>query len=307
MIIKKKRRLHNSLRDIKEFREAHLTVIVGVEGGGKSSLATAINERDFKKNFKWRLKNLNEQIKYLQGLGFDNISETTALYHTNIDMFLHTSKRKMETNFTTFDKFGLPNADLEIDNYAPFSLLTYDEPEGDIDSREWKNLELTAQYGGLKLKRHKGLTLIFCVHNPNNIDKRIRESIRRIWFIYGKVTKSFFGLFEHTTWYVREYHSAYGLQFLYQGFTGEVPKQSHLYKFIKWKRFTYWGKIHNDYDPTAFAPNWWLNKPFSERKQLKKPTIYGLQEHRKQYGYGKQKLYNFDTQTFDELKPKNGK
>lgn len=305
MKIRKKRRWRNSFRDIKEFREPHTTVIVGVEGGGKTSLLTGIFEKDYKKNWKWRKKNLDLKVAFLQEKGFDKVESTNALYHSNVEILMKTRKRESKNWFTTFDKFGLPNAGVEIDNYAPFSLLGYDEPEGDMDAREFKSFELSAQYGGLKLKRHKGLTLVMCVHNPNNIDKRVRESLRRVWYIYAKETKSFFGLFEHTTWYVREYHSAFGLSLMYSGFTGELPKNSHLYKFITWKRFTYWGKIHNFYDPTAFEPNWWVNSKFSEREHKEKPLLENLPKHREQYGYGKQKMYDFNTGTFKETKQKN--
>lgn len=290
MKIKRKKRLRNSFKDIKELLEPQSIAIVGYEGSGKTSLLTAFNIIDRRKNYKTRLKNSCEKVNYLKNLGYKKVNLPTNFYHSNVKILFFDN---VCSGFTTFDKFGLQTGKNIVDNYPFYSLLSYDEPEGDIDSRDYKNFDSDAQYGGLKLKRHKGLTLIMCLHNPNNIEKRVRENFRKIIFIYDRTTKSFLGLFKRTTWYTREYYINYGLEFLKMGFTGEIPKDQLLYNFIHWKRYTFWGNIYKHYDPTAFAPNWYVNDEFCDNEHLTShPTLDELPNHRQMYGYGKQKTMN---------------
>lgn len=271
MKIKVKRKFKNSMKEfVTGFRRPHMFDIDGIQGSGKSSLGAAFLIYDKKYNGKWRKEMSDEKVTQLLFLGYDKVNYTSAFWHSNYSVLLN-KRKQIFNNFTTFDKFGLPTADGNFHNYAFYSFLLYDEPELDIDGRAWTEFDSDKQYGGLKLKRHKGLTICKLVHNSTNTEKRVREDNDYVVYLYNlqPVLKRYlFGLFYSVTWYARIYFKSYGLEFMKLGYTGEIPSAPHLSKLIRWVRFTAWFNVFRRYDSLGFEPNWYVNEPFVELSHL---------------------------------------
>lgn len=166
--------------------------IVGPQGIGKTSCASTVFVLDYKYHRKKRTRIANESINEINENRKKKIPNIeTHLYFSNQDIILD-KKRDIHTHLVHLEDLSLP--DEKLLNYFPKgSIFFIAEADSEADSRAWRKLtrglvEFAKRY------RHMQYTVLVDMQLSGNFDKKLRELLTNIWFVYksGGYRKFFF-------------------------------------------------------------------------------------------------------------------
>lgn len=173
--------------------------IVGPQGVGKTSCASTVFVLDYKYHAKTRTSIANDFIKLINRNRQKKIPFIrTHLYFSNQDIILD-KKRNIHTHLVHLEDLSLP--DKEKLNYFPKgSIFFIAEADSEADSRDWRKLargliEFSKRF------RHMNYTVIVDMQITENFDKKLRQLLTNIWYVYfsGEKRKWFF--FKRQKWY----------------------------------------------------------------------------------------------------------
>ena len=156
--------------------------IVGPQGVGKTSCATTVFVLDYKYHAKKRTKIANDFISAINVNRKNKIPLIrTHLYFSNQDIILD-KKRNLRTHLVHLEDLSIP--DKEKLNYFPKgSIFFIAEADSEADSREWRNLA-RGLIEFAKRFRHMQYTVIVDMQLSENFDKKLRNLLTNIWFVY---------------------------------------------------------------------------------------------------------------------------
>ena len=166
--------------------------MIGPQGVGKTSCGTTVFVLDYKFHAKTRTQIANNYITQINQNRIQKISLIrTHLYFSNVDMILD-KKRDVHTHLVRLEDLSIP--DKEKLNYFPKgSIFFIQEADSEADSRDWRKLargliEFAKRY------RHMNYTVILDMQINTNLDKKLRDLLTNIWFMYesGPVRKWLF-------------------------------------------------------------------------------------------------------------------
>lgn len=173
--------------------------IIGPQGVGKTSCGASVFILDYKYHRKLRTQIANNYIQYINTNRVKKIKPiNTHLYFSNIDLVLD-KKRNIHTHLVHLEDLSLP--DKEKLNYFPKgSIFFVQEADSEADSRDWRNLarglvEFSKRY------RHMQYTVLLDMQLSENLDKKLRNLLTNIWFMYNSATKRRFIFWKRQKWW----------------------------------------------------------------------------------------------------------
>ena len=156
--------------------------VIGPQGVGKTSCGATVFVLDYKYHAKTRTKIANDSIKFVNQNRVNKIPLIrTHLYFSNIEIVLD-KKRNIKTHLVHLEDLSIP--DKEKLNYFPKgSIFFVSEADSEADSRDWRKLargliEFAKRY------RHMQYTVIVDMQLSENFDKKLRNLLTNIWFMY---------------------------------------------------------------------------------------------------------------------------
>lgn len=173
--------------------------IVGPQGVGKTSCASTIFILDYKYHHSKRTKIANDFIQFVNLRRKVKIPLIkTHLYFSNVDIVLD-KKKNIHTHLVHLEDLSLP--DKEKLNYFPKgSIFFIQEADSEADSRDWKNLSRgLVEFS--KRFRHMQYTILVDMQLSENFDKKLRNLLTNIWFVYYSGEKRKFIFFKRQQWW----------------------------------------------------------------------------------------------------------
>lgn len=161
--------------------------VIGPQGVGKTSCGTAILTQDFKYHGKERTKIANNYIKEINQNRVKKISFlNTHLYFSNFDIVLN-KKHDIHTHLVHLNDLSIP--DKQKLNYFPRGAVFFiQEADSEADSRDWRKLA-KGLIEFAKRFRHMNYTVILDMQLSGNLDKKLRDLLTDIFFMYKCETK----------------------------------------------------------------------------------------------------------------------
>lgn len=173
--------------------------IVGPQGVGKTSCASTVFVLDFKYHAKTRTQVANDFINKINENRVKKIPLIkTHLYFSNQDIILD-KRRNIHTHLVSLADLSIP--DKEKLNYFPKgSIFFVAEADSEADSRDWRKLA-RGLIEFAKRFRHMNYTVIVDMQIVENFDKKLRQLLTNIWFVYQSGTKRKWLFWKKQQWY----------------------------------------------------------------------------------------------------------
>lgn len=161
--------------------------IVGPQGVGKTSCASTVFVLDYKYHAKLRTNVANNFIEQINQNRIKKIPLIrTHLYFSNQDIILD-KRRNIHTHLVHLQELSFP--DKELLNYFPKgSIFFIAEADSEADSRDWRKLA-RGLIEFAKRFRHMNYTVLTDMQITENFDKKLRQLLTNIWYIYNSSTK----------------------------------------------------------------------------------------------------------------------
>ncbi len=173
--------------------------IIGPQGVGKTSCGVSVLILDYKYHSKLRTKIANNFLSLINANRVKKIRPIkTHLYFSNVDVILD-KKRNIHTHLVHLEDLSLP--DKQKLNYFPKgSIFFVQEADSEADSRDWRSLargliEFSKRY------RHMQYTVLIDMQLSENLDKKLRDLLTNIWFMYYSTTKRKFIFWKKQKWW----------------------------------------------------------------------------------------------------------
>ena len=173
--------------------------VVGPQGVGKTSCGATVFILDYKYHRKLRTKLANDFIEKINQNRICKIPKIrTHLYFSNVKILLD-KKRNIYTHLVHLEDLSLP--DEKLLNYFPKgSIFFIQEADSEADSRDWRKLargliEFSKRF------RHMNYTVIIDMQINENFDKKLRQLLTNIWFMYYSAPKRYFIFWKRQKWY----------------------------------------------------------------------------------------------------------
>lgn len=185
-------------------------IILGAQGSGKTSFATALLRADY---FKHGFRRKSEAIVHYKARGLDlarlpnKDALKTHLYYSNVEIALKGSLSSVDEEFKTHnitaDDICLPDGEHPAVYFPWGSVIFIQEASDKWYSHDWQTLAKRIR-PWLKYLRQSNLTLILDTHNDSDIAKQLRELATDELYVDSHYFKParFFGLIKpRSTWY----------------------------------------------------------------------------------------------------------
>lgn len=173
--------------------------IVGPQGVGKTSCASTVFVLDYKYHAKTRTKIANDFIKLINVNRVNKIPYIkTHLYFSNQDIILD-KKRNIHTHLVHLEDLSIPDKE-KLNYYPKGSIFFIAEADSEADSRNWRKLA-RGLIEFAKRFRHMQYTVIVDMQISGNFDKKLRELLTDIWFVYFSGTVRFFIFWKRQKWW----------------------------------------------------------------------------------------------------------
>ena len=170
-------------RLVREPLPVGLIALLGRQGAGKTSLATALMSNDFKYYGQQRYDECASYVNMLNRNGFNlHLPKNKVLYFCPEDTYLD-YKKGIKTWWCDAEKLALPNLDYEVQYFPRGSVIFLPEFDNLVNCRDWDSLSpyLVAL---AKYARHWKLTIIIDFQVWMQLDVALRRLMMYVIFIY---------------------------------------------------------------------------------------------------------------------------
>lgn len=222
--------------------------ICGEQGAGKTSLATALLNIDYRRWHKQRKEmaiDLAKRFFLSSGVKL-NISD--ILYFSNNKIILD-KHRGIETWEVDLQRLGLPNDDFEV-QYLPRGSVVFIQ-EADILAfcRDWESLN-NYLINLIKFVRHNLITLIFDMQVGGALDKALRRLLVGMYYVVSSGISRFLIFWKRQKWkflYIRNQLNAIVKELSSLGVNIKI-------KVAEWGHFRVWGDVFDRYNSFSGEP-----------------------------------------------------
>ena len=222
--------------------------ICGVQGAGKTSLATALLRTDYKYHRKWRYKQavtLARRFYAESGVKLD-ISET--LYFSSTEILLD-EKRAIRTHEVDLQRLAIPNDDFEVQYLPRGSVVFIMEADILAYARDWATLN-TYLRDLIKYCRHNLLTIIFDMQVGGDLDAALRKLNVGTYYVVESGVLRFLFFWKRQTWrfiYIRTQLNAVAKELAKLGVDIKI-------KVAEWGKFSVWSDVFGFYNSFSGIP-----------------------------------------------------
>lgn len=172
--------------------------ICGVQGAGKTSLATALLRTDYKRWRKWRYEQGRDLARRYFNANGIRLEISEILYFSNTKILLD-KRRGIYTHEIDIRRLGLPNPDYDVQYLPRGSVVFIQEADLLAYCRDWNSLSVYLR-NLMKYVRHNLLTIIFDMQVGGDLDKALRNLTVGIFYVVESGIKRFWLFWRQQKW-----------------------------------------------------------------------------------------------------------
>lgn len=216
--------------------------ICGVQGAGKTSLATALLRTDYRYWRKWRYSQGQELARSYYAENDIKLNVSENLYFSNTPILLD-RRKGIYTHEIDVQRLGLPNDEYDVQYLPRGSVIFIQEADILTWCRDWNTLSEYLR-NLIKYVRHNLLTIIFDMQYGGDLDKALRNLVVGTYYVTESGIRRFLLFWKRQEW-----------RFLYvrSQLNNAVKELSQLgvkikISVVEWGKFRIFGNVFDCYD-----------------------------------------------------------